>query len=180
MSYTPQADSLAGRVCAFFRTHPDEELEGRDIATKFSVNSASVSALLASAMAANVITRGKDSEGTVVFKAGPNLHATEPTNAPSQHTPAPRKAAAGRRDADLPDPAALVLTPGVPIPMAAKSIVARYGPVFERMNVGDSFEVAEGVSTRLFRSAQIFGKPLNRKFLCRRVDGGQARIWRTE
>jgi hypothetical protein len=40
VSYTPEPDSLAARVCAWFQAHPDEELTGPDIARKFDLQNA--------------------------------------------------------------------------------------------------------------------------------------------
>lgn len=73
MSYVPRPTGLAGRVCAFFLNHRDEELEEQDVAAKFTCPPASVRPSLRSAVAMGYLAYGPDETSTNVYKAGPRL-----------------------------------------------------------------------------------------------------------
>ncbi len=190
MSYTPQPDSLAGRLCAFFRAHPEEELSLRDVAQKYDVSSHSISALLASCFANHLLARGKDESGTSVIRAGSKLIPLATPHDPQPEPPTFNKwleekkqpSAEGRKGpAALPPPESLQIEDGVPIPPGgpgAKAFV--YDAVFARMTPGQSFRCSPEAAKRLVASARRWGKTVNRKFITRQVDANTARIWRTE
>tara|TARA_R100001086_G_scaffold186439_2_gene104552 strand:+ start:2760 stop:3065 length:306 start_codon:yes stop_codon:yes gene_type:complete len=79
----------------------------------------------------------------------------------------------------------------VPMPRRLSSQTL-YTSQFENMEVGDCFIVEDTRSTdpkalekssverQLRSSAYNWGKRLDRKFSCRRVDGGNLGVWRTE
>lgn len=74
--YTPHIDSLAGRVVAYFRRLPDEELSTADIALKWNPDQKNVPVQLAKAVEAGLLVR----DG-LVFSAGPNIGRIELTPA---------------------------------------------------------------------------------------------------
>lgn len=93
-TYTPFSHSVAGRVCAFFRQQPDEELTTLDIAQKFGVRTNSVSPLLLSCVGSGLLKRVRNARGEIVYLAGPRLldeisrspdTAPEPQDAPTAH-----------------------------------------------------------------------------------------------
>ena len=98
MSYEPQADTLAGRTLQFFRSRRDEELEPRDIASKFGCSVSSVPALLAGCVANGLLVRRKDETQAWVYVAGPKLSAT-PDPVPSSPPAHARVPAAGAASA---------------------------------------------------------------------------------
>lgn len=64
MSYQPKPGSLADRLCKFFLANPGESLTAKDIGDKFDVKPSDLTALLSSALTAEVIV------GAVVEYAG--------------------------------------------------------------------------------------------------------------
>lgn len=85
--YTPQPDSLAGRVCKFFKTNPEEELSQDDIARKWDVTRGSIQSLLSAPVAHNLLRRVTRSGTPAVYCAGDALK-TASTVAPAAGLPA--------------------------------------------------------------------------------------------
>jgi hypothetical protein len=182
MAYLPKPDSIAARVCAFFVNHRDEELEERDVADKYGCGRASVYTLLQQSVAAGLLLRTKDEEQTTVYKAGPDLARVEVARvevalAAPAASAAPKKAS-GRKP--LPPPSEIVIESGIELPPAAPRAQDQYRELFERMQPGDSFGCKAEVARSLLRSAQIYGKPLDKSFTARAVDASSSRIWRTK
>lgn len=86
--YTPQQNSLAWRVVAYFRRLPDEELTHHDIALKWHTDSKNVSKQLAEAVASNLLKR----DG-LVFSAGSDIERFDltPQALAISDQPAPKK-----------------------------------------------------------------------------------------
>lgn len=118
-SYQPQPDSLAHKVCEFFRRHQSEELTVSDVAHKFPpVQSRAVTACLTTPTEHGLLKRVRNERGEIVYRAGPKLmgldmdkvHSARPAAAPVP-TPAPAPAptpvaqAAPRPPAAAPAPA---------------------------------------------------------------------------
>ena len=179
MSYLPKPDSLAGRVCAYFYRHPDEELSTADITVKFDADSNSVSALLAGTVANGLLTLIKKGGAMVIYSAGPKL--AEAMSAPPPKAPAPPRPPAQA----LPAPETLKVETDIPIPPAQGRLSAEnlaYRKFFDTLQKGQSFTVAADVSKRLHNLANHWGKTFKarRRFAMRRVDATTYRIWRTE
>lgn len=83
--YTPQPDSLAGRVCAFFRANPDEELSQEDIARKWDAPRSAIQSLLAVPVSHNLLQRVQHRNGgSIVYCAGEALlHSPATAAAPA-------------------------------------------------------------------------------------------------
>lgn len=181
-NYTPQPDSLPDRVCAFFRTHRDEELTTKDIAQKFDVPASGIGNTLASAIYHEWLKRTKDEGGTTIYQAGPSL----PNGWGGTPEPAPQ-AAAARVQRKAPQPAALpaaeqlVIEPDVALPEAMGRVRrSAYEKVFARMERGHSFACPRDSLKSLYSSAKRWGTPKGIKFTSRIVDDHNARIWRIE
>ena len=66
--YTPHSDSLAGRVVAYFRRLPDEELSTADIALKWQADQRNVPVQLSHSVGAGLLVR----DG-LIYSAGPEI-----------------------------------------------------------------------------------------------------------
>jgi hypothetical protein len=76
-TYTPFPNSLAHRVCCWFRANPAEELSTADIALKFEESARNVQAKLTAAVEAQLLSATKDDHGRLTWSAGTELqHAT--------------------------------------------------------------------------------------------------------
>ena len=76
-AYIPRPDSVPDRVCRFFASNPDEQLDTHDIAAKFDSRSNNVHTQLALCVGAGLLTRERDDELGYIYTAGPRL-ATSP------------------------------------------------------------------------------------------------------
>lgn len=87
--YTPQLDSLPGRVVSYFARLTEEELSAADIALKWQVDSKNVSAQLGKSVEAGLLSR----DG-LIYSAGPDISRIDLTPAALalSHQPAPKKA----------------------------------------------------------------------------------------
>lgn len=94
--YTPNAGSVADRVCAYFLANPSEELEPYFISLKFGVsNKFNVKTQLAQAVEVGYLVTARNTEGEIVYGPGPKIDllrpVTEPpSKAPAKHIPAKR------------------------------------------------------------------------------------------
>lgn len=168
--YMPEPQSLAGRVCAWFKRHPEDELSAADIGHKFdvatlhlvrdSLEPAVVHQLL-------VIDPVKRAGAAAIYRAGANfrryLHPAngEPMAAgngshlPSLRTPPPStvtKAAASLPEIDL---ARVDVKKGVPKPrVRAHGQFKVYDPVIAKLTVGDMVELPTAHAKRLIGRAR--------------------------
>ncbi|WP_349745356.1 hypothetical protein [Roseateles cavernae] len=137
MSYEPQADTLAGRTLQFFRSRRDEELEPRDIASKFGCSVSSVPALLAGCVANGLLVRRKDETQAWVYAAGPKLGATpDPSPAPVLAPAAGAASAPASRRSPLPvlDVAAITVRRDVQDPGRVDSRRAAYFAALDKLD----------------------------------------------
>lgn len=196
MVYQPKPGSLCERVCAFFYTHPNEELTAGDIAKKFAYSSNSVHTKLMPALDADWLRRMETDDGKVYIR-GPALRevriSAEGASDAASHTPPANGGAfknwlAGRAEQSaegrpktlpLPDPDALVIEHNVPMPAPIPPGVSKYHPLFQRMAPGDSFACDVAVAKRLCNVAMHWGKRNGSvRFSMRVMGDGTARIWR--
>ena len=87
-TYTPQADSLAAQVCAFFIRNPDEELDVEGISDKFDTNLKNVHTQLARAVDADLLVRSRSEDGEYLYTKGQELKENTvcPDQAPAKAT----------------------------------------------------------------------------------------------
>lgn len=183
MDYVPRANSLAARLVEFFGKNPEERLSRQDIGLKFDVaNTSGLEGNLAAAISHGLIAK----TGPAEYGAGPELLASlgqpEPTSGfkawlANKSLEAVKGRGAG---APLPDPAALVIESGVPIPEPLSELTLRFAARFAEMKVGDSFPCTHDVAKVLITSASKWGKGLGRRFVMRRTTSTEARIWRKD
>lgn len=195
MSYLPQPDSFAARVCTFFAKNIEDELAVSDIRLKFDLASArGINSDLEPCVAAGLLSVAKKGMNAI-YSAGPQLahamaEALSPGGAAASagggfHAWLERKgqpSAEGRPATNntLPAPDSLVIESDIPIPTARQALHAQYAAVWSRMEPGDSFKVPTTAAARLTANAANWGKPLSRKFAMRKVDDKHSRVWRTQ
>ena len=75
MSYTPQVDSCAGRVCAYFLNNTDEELTEHDIVAKFGCSLGSVRALLFDSVSNHLLVKSRNEHFRIAYSRGTALLA---------------------------------------------------------------------------------------------------------
>lgn len=93
MTYRPQADSLAQRVCHFLANNPEEELTVEDISTKFDTGTANIHTQLLKAKDTGLLPRTMNSNGEYVYRAGEHIgRIDKPAPSSSGEPAAPRKA----------------------------------------------------------------------------------------
>lgn len=184
MNYTPRPDSLAFRVCEYFRRHDTDELGREDIALKFEVRSAGIDSLLEAATAAKHLTRSKRGRGDVVYCAGPALKsATEaPRTLPAAGPwPAP---ATKRPPAALPpiDAAAIAVECTLPIPSSAtwRRQGSQWAPLLERMTKPGQHSglIPKAYNGGLRTATAKWVKTHGGKFSVLAVSDTHLRIWR--
>ena len=161
--YTPSADSIAHKVIEFFRANPEESLDKECIAVKFGCSSRSVHTGLGPAVQAGVLERKENlADGELVYSLGDvgNLGGT-------------KKRQPFQLDGD-----AVVIEKNVPLPTAFRKGQSNFADIFNRMAVGDSFELP--IAGRNLASASItaYKKTHPGVDLATRTLGDKVRVWR--
>jgi hypothetical protein len=168
VDYKPHIGSLAEKVCHFFQQHREEALSAPDIASKYDAKYASVTASLSTAVEAGWLVRTNGD-----YAAGPRLPALTPTALGSAMTnlttPLKRKNAP-------PDPAAIQVRTGVPIPEARTGTNGAYNSILERMTPGSMVELPDRQAHGLAACFKKRGVP----YTVRRLGPGIKGIWRTD
>lgn len=180
MAYVPQAGSLPDRVCEWFLRNAEEELTASDIARKYNVPSVNVAPTLASAVAAEWLTRDKGDDGVKVYRRGPKLATFAPAAASSRP---PAGEIKRRRLPPLdPDKVEIKLGSQMPTKCAAKG-TTRHDPIFAKLkSAGMS---AEGLPivyrSSMTKALQVWCKryPGQHYAIRATLDGERFGIWRT-
>lgn len=175
-SYQPVPTSVPGRVIAFFRDNPDEELNVDDLAEKFDLGGRNVHALLASAVQSGALRREQDASGDYIFKAGAatSTGVSKPAKAPAP--PKPRRAPV----ADL-DLSAIPLATNVPLPGGTPRKKLDYRALLNRMQPGQSAELPAQCRGALAATmADIHRDEKDARKFTLRVDRAteKVRVWR--
>lgn len=145
--YKPQADSVPGRVIAYFMANPDEELVNTDLAIKFNRHYSAFYSLLAGAVEAGYLKRQESADDEIAYSVGsvaaPGIAAAPdaPTVEDRFKKPKEPKAPSVRRAPFVCDPQAIEIKHGVPAPVSRKSKGTRWLKLLERMKNGDYAEV---------------------------------------
>lgn len=171
--YAPLTDSLAGKVCQYFRDNPDEELSAADIAMKWDVERHSISALLTAPVAHKLLTRST-TKSVPIYCAGPNLMTCAPSGA---HEPQQRRPRACLPPLDI-TPFTVVRKP--PPPKRAGVITTDWPALFVQMKAdGDAIE---GLPATYYgsaaKAAQAWAKANNCKLELRKA-GDTFGLYRT-
>jgi hypothetical protein len=176
--YTPGADSLPGRMIAFFKANPGELLTLDDISTKFDSTRGSIHTLLSKAREAGLLQREQNDDGDYLYKAGAKL----PT-APAAGSVVAKVHRRPKRAFDV-DLSKLELVKDVPLPVV-RNAQRNWNDLLDRMEVGDSAELPDVCRSSLAKHIKTledkppkFAQP--RKFEIRRnLEIQTLRIWRT-
>jgi hypothetical protein len=113
----PAAPSLVEQLAAHLRVHRDDELDIHDIALKWRVPAHTVDALLAEGVAAGLFNRIGSRGKPPLYVAGPRLHATPAPAAAPAAAPAPAQLKKGWTTKNAPDPRAVQVFRGAPLPV---------------------------------------------------------------
>lgn len=164
-AYIPRPDSVPDRVCRFFASNPDEQLDTNDIATKFDSRRNNVHTQLSDCVAVGLLTRERDDELGYIYTAGPRLAtshyatlaaaaATDTSGLLGGRLPetaaalaaamAKAKPAARRAPHEHQDPATLQIRTDLPPPASRRGGLGApdYKPTLLAMPVGACFDIA--------------------------------------
>lgn len=185
-TYTPTSHSLPGRMIAFFRANPDEELTLEDITEKFDCVTASIHTLLGTARSADMLARDKNKEGDWIYKRGPSLAAEPAAEAPPLTRAFREVAAQMRAPAAAPavevDPLTVPLETGVPLAGPVRGRVKQdWSQLLTRMEPGHSCvlpKIKRGLVTKAVKEHQA-AHPA-RYAIRMQADKATIRVWRTE
>jgi hypothetical protein len=173
--YTPKEGSLPWKVLQFFVVNPDEELDADLIAAKFNYSRSSIHTLLRDAVQAGVLRRVEDREaGELLYSLGAPAWPTDAPTAPSPatvHTLKVSKRAAPFRI----DLALVEIEKNVP--MWPRRSGMNWTPVFDRLDVGDSFVLPVEAKSAVGSAASRYTKTTGKKLIRRAVTDG-LRVWR--
>ena len=122
-AYTPRTDGVAARCITFFRANPDEELSLEDITDKFDATRGNIHTLLAPAREAGLLDRYQNADGEYLYKAGPKIGKADGIDMDAVHNSrspfgAPQRRRVAVPAVDLPDPRAVTIEDGIPLPGA--------------------------------------------------------------
>lgn len=154
--YMPHADTLAYRVCVFFRRFDDEELTAADIAQKWGSEKGYVWNKLAMSVNAGLLSR----DGSV-YKAGPNIGRIDltPQAVQTMDKPAPRLApSAPSVNVD-----AVSFEEGVTLPTQRPTAVVQWAEKMRQMKIGQSFKQPVEQAYCLRTAATILNKEGGRR-----------------
>jgi hypothetical protein len=188
-NYAQREGSLAERVQAFFRAHPEEELSRGDVALKFDVMADQVAKLLKPLVNDGIINLGPNEEGTRTYSAGLALRQSTPAAAPTitqalTGKPAPRSF--NQVPLDELNFDNLKVENNVPL-MGGKHHkgFTKWGPLFEKLEEpGQSVEIPANWKT----AVAAYATKLNQQnakaekpdfYAVRAMPNGKARVWRS-
>jgi hypothetical protein len=173
--YAPPQDSLAWRVCDYLRANPGEELMRGDVATKFNVSPAAIDGELQPAVSAHMLERVQTDDSGVVWR----LRAQSRGSFPRPFSSSVASARRAIRSHQLIDISAFVIEKDVPLTDPVKR-VNQWGKLFDRMELGDSFQVPNEVRMALAHAQAKYRKTTGGViFAIRKVSDSHTRIWRT-
>jgi len=209
MSYVPQPDSVAGRMCAFFRAHPAAELSSSEAAERFGCKASDLSALLASAVQAKALTSETREFGGArarFFSAGPAIAQTARGESPPvSAAPRPQEPASGYGvpTGVVPRPAPVVDSPPIyaPAPQPARKTRLLesqvrihdslpkpsrtgqkpiYKPMLDRLQVGQAMEYPKQFQGSITHAARKLAAATGKRFSTHTLDATRCATWRDE
>jgi hypothetical protein len=183
-TYIPQPDSVAGRVCAFFKLHPDEELSAKDIELKFDAKAASVSGLLQRCFETQLLKR-VSTRGELVVAAGERLTQTNIKAGPVTMPALPPFGAARQRQPRRPlpplDVAALTVVIKAPPPKHTNRPSTDWEALLSRLQVGQAIEdLPVEYYGAAAKAAQKWAQKNNAKFEIRKLPDEKCGLYRVE
>lgn len=186
-SYTPQPDSVAGRVCAFFKTHPEEELSSKDIALKFDTEVSAVVGLLNRCFETKLLKRlprrAQLTVGAGERLAGHMMQAGPMTLPALPFSASPKEVQRKARRSPLPplDASTLTVTTKKPPPKHTSAPGTDWPAVFSRLRVGQAIEdMPAGYYGAAAKAAQKWAARHNAKLELRKLPDGKCGIYRVQ
>lgn len=184
-NYVPQPASVAGRVCAYFKTNPDEQLSSADISLKFDAQVSSVSALLHKCFETKLLRR-LSTRGELIVCAGDRLAETDiqagPVTIPALPTigatPTQRKA---RRSLPPLDVSKLAIVSKAPPPKRCNTPGTDWPAIFAKLQVGQAIEdLPIDYYGSMAKASQAWCKANGTRFELRKLDDGKCGLYRVE
>ncbi|XHS78523.1 hypothetical protein ACFJGW_00705 [Burkholderiaceae bacterium UC74_6] len=181
MTYQARPGSVAYKALQYFANNPMAELTSAELAKLIGMDGGNIRSYLDPAVRAGMLAfdgkhwlRGNASIqlGGADFPAW--LSGKGQESAEGAPTPRPLT---------LPAPESLKIEDGIEMPAEGpRGVMARYAPVFQRMEPKQCIRVETDIAKRLVKVARSWGKPLKRNFITRPLPdkAGFSGIWRTE
>lgn len=202
-SYAPRPDSLAARVCAYFKANPSARLSAGEICERFGATTGNLAAQLGTAEDEDFLLTERIGQHNV-YSGGPRLATWYPTRADAQRAleaeAATRPGTPGGaaptfqkpRPRAVPtrlnfDPAELVVEDGIPMPRGygPNGDAGRFDAFFAAMKVGQSVARPHAVAKALRDKAGRWSAKHTEgkvRFALRAdpKNKDQSRLWRVE
>jgi hypothetical protein len=161
------ANALSTKAIRYLQDNPHEELTRRDIAAKFGVPTVEVDDLMEPAIHSRLVVREIGDDGPVFkLKQRADVFPIRPRKRPRS----PVKI----------DYATITIEAGVPIP-EPRQRTNQWAPLFGRMSIGDSFQLPREAFDALSHAQYAYRKANpGVRFVVRKLNEEQVRIWRTE
>ena len=173
MSYEPQPGSLPANVVGYLRNHRGSRLTIDKICDLFQVGSSNIHTLMAKALDAEMVKRGKNDDGDYEYFAGPELGQASPLHAIAGGEKRPRPTVA-----DI-DPDKLEICNDAPLDGRARP-EWKYGPVFSRLKPGQCIKCEPNQAPTLATALKKW--VVDKKLPCvvratSRYTDGKGRVW---
>lgn len=199
-SYAPREGSVTWKVIQYLTTNPTEHLSAEVISAKFDCTRTNVHTLLAQAVQAELLKRTDDGEdGELVYRIGdghpsitasaaraPSLAAAMAAivdgkgQAPEKPLPAAPTGEKVRAKPFQIDLATVAIEKGVPLAPAKTKVPVEWPLLLNKLEVGDSFALPVEGRNAINTAMTAYRKATGKTLVCRTVDGGGLRVWRTE
>jgi hypothetical protein len=188
-NYAQREGSLAERVQAFFRQHPEEELSRGDVALKFDVMADQVARLLKPLVDDQLVKLGPNEHNTRVYTAGPALrqaHAEKVSTITQALTGKPAPRTFNQVPLQELNFDALQVDHDVPLMGGAHMKgFTKWAPLFAKLQrPGASVEIpaswktaVAAYATKLNQQHTKAGEP--DRYAVRAMPNGKARVWRS-
>lgn len=175
MSYEPQPGSVPANIVGYLRNHPGTRLTLESICDLFNVGSkaSNIHTLMAKALDAELVRRGKNADGDYEYFAGPELGQASPLHAIAGGEKRPRPTVA-----DI-DPDKLEICDDAPLPSRARP-GRKYGPVFSKLKPGQCIKCEPNQAPTLATALKKW--ITDKKLPCivratSRYSDGKGRVW---
>ncbi len=174
LPYYPRENSVCAKVISFLKANPDERLDADLISAKCDCDRRSVHTLLGQAVQAGLLRRSEDLEsGELIYSLGAAVLPSKP--APSLSSPVPQ-----RRERSAPftiDLDSVKVEKGIPLVLRGAGM--NWAPLFDKLEVGDSFALPQAARSTIRGAIQHYIKA-SEKVLTWRTRGDEIRVWRTK
>lgn len=178
MSYEPQPGSVPANVVGYLRNHPGARLTIEHIADLFQLGgkASNLHTLMAKALEAELVRRGKNEDGDYEYFAGPHLGVVSPMHAIASEQGDKKKPRPVSADID---PDKLEICNDAPMPSRARP-GWKYGPVFDKLKPGQCIKCEPNQAPTLATALKKW--VTDKKLPCivratSRYSDGKGRVW---